>query len=176
MRAATCRRVDGLIELVADDILEAQFLAVVISPDRVGAAKLGNHNDGPAQFLKVIHPRPHLGMPDKVLEGVILAVDDKPMVGLHAPFGHFRDELILVTLANPHRSRADIETIASRNKLHAADLAAVADIVNGIDLLPGIVLECDIGTNAQNAVKDGPETVAILPDQEVALAHIANGL
>src|SRR5262249_6036140 len=68
--------------------------------------------------------------------------------------------LVLMALPDELRPGADIETILGRDELHAANVAASANVLDRIDLLAGQrVGKGRLETHTQDGVEDRPEAV-----------------
>src|SRR5262249_7029514 len=150
-----------------------------------GAVVLADDDDGPAQLLVALDAGLHLALAREVLEGIIAAPDLELAIGGHAPFRHLGDELVLMPLADELRSGLDVEAVVGGQELHAANLAAAADEVDGVDALANKAARCrpstsgpgdsvnrvgifhgvDVGDHrfldaiAEDGMEDGPEAV-----------------
>src|SRR5207244_12260355 len=114
------------------------------------------------------------GMADEVHERVILAVDDELPIRLHPRLRHLGYELVLMALGfcfDLHGRH--IQAVAGRYELQAGQLAALANVIDGVDLLAGLfVKESHARPKAEDGVEDGPEAVG---DKLIAVAYVLDG-
>src|SRR6266851_2954036 len=70
----------------------------------------------------------------------------------------------------------DFDAVGRRDKLQAVDKPAAGNVVDGIYLLLGDRVEQHglVGTQPENAVKDGPE--AVIPEQITLVDVFQNGV
>ena len=174
MCAAAGRVVHGLVQFVAEEVLVLEFIAGGIGPRDIRAVILAQDEDGPAQLLARGQPRPRLGVADKILKRIVLVADVELAVRRHSPLRQFGDELVLVPLANAAPGHGqDIKPVCHGDEFHAADREVVANVIERVHPLACRGIEqCDIGTHAENAVKNGPEGVR---REQVAATDVIQG-
>jgi len=102
------------VHLVADQILEVQLFARTVRPAYIGSQILADYDEGPAQFLIVGGPCPHLRVAHEIHELVMLAIHHEIGFGREPLLRHLGNELILMTLTNEGRPNTHVQPVLGR--------------------------------------------------------------